>query len=264
MHTNVVIRPSSSEPKLSGPDELKSIALLLDVDGTILDTADTPGSVVVPESLRASLEELHTKCGGALALVSGRLIQDLDGLFAPSRLPAIGGHGAEMRLCGDDATQARYAAPLGASLRKLVAAVAAADPRIILEDKGASLAVHYRLAPHMEQFLKAEIAAIIARVGVQDLEVMNGKAVIEIKPTIFSKGEAVREMMKNPPFAYRKPIFVGDDTTDESVFKVLPMLCGAGYSVERLIPGAKGTFDSPYDVRCWLARLCGRAESNWQ
>jgi trehalose 6-phosphate phosphatase len=143
-----------------------------------------------------------------------------------------------------------------------VAAVAAADPRIILEDKGASLAVHYRLAPHMEQFLKAEIAAVIARVGVQDLQVMNGKAVIEIKPTIFSKGEAVREMMKNPPFAYRKPIFVGDDTTDESVFKVLPVLCGVGYSVERLIPGAKGTFDSPYDVRCWLARLCGRAESN--
>jgi hypothetical protein len=100
--------------------------------------------------------------------------------------------------------------------------------------------------------------------GVQDLEVMNGKAVIEIKPTIFSKGEAVREMMKNPPFAYRKPIFVGDDTTDESVFKVLPMLGGAGYSVERLISGAKGTFDSPYDVRCWLARLCGRAESNWR
>jgi trehalose 6-phosphate phosphatase len=91
---------------------------------------------------------------------------------------------------------------------------------------------------------------------------MNGKAVIEIKPTIFSKGEAVREMMKNRPFAYRKPIFVGDDTADESVFKVLPMLCGVGYSVERLIPGAKGTFDSPYDVRCWLARLCGRAESN--
>jgi trehalose 6-phosphate phosphatase len=264
MHTNVVTRPSSSEPELPAPDELKSIALLLDVDGTILDTADTPGSVAVSKSLRASLEELHTNCGGALALVSGRLIRDLDGLFAPLRLPAIGGHGAEMRLRGDDATQARHAAALGAPLRKLVAAVAASDPRIILEDKGSSLAVHYRLAPHMERILKAEIAAIIARVGVQSLEVMNGKAVIEIKPTIFSKGEAVREMMTNPPFAHRKPIFVGDDTTDESVFKVLPMLGGGGYSVERLIPGAKGTFDSPCDVRRWLARLCGREESNRQ
>jgi trehalose 6-phosphate phosphatase len=141
MHTDVVTRHPSSEPLLPGPDQLKSIALLLDVDGTILDTADTPGSVAVSESLRASLEELHTKCGGALALVSGRLIHDLDGLFAPLRLPAIGGHGAEMRLCGDDATQARHAAALSGALRKLVAAVAASDPSIILEDKGSSLAV---------------------------------------------------------------------------------------------------------------------------
>src|SRR5580700_2381809 len=121
MHTNVVTRPSSSEPLLPGPDQLKSIALLLDVDGTILDTADTPGSVAVSESLRASLEELHTKCGGALALVSGRLIHDLDGLFAPLRLPAIGGHGAEMRLSVDDSTQPRRAAAIGGPLRELVA-----------------------------------------------------------------------------------------------------------------------------------------------
>jgi trehalose 6-phosphate phosphatase len=262
MRTNVVTRRSSSEPELPGPDDLESVALLLDVDGTILDTADTPGSVVVSGSLRASLKELHTKCGGALALVSGRLIHDLDGLFAPLRLPAIGGHGAEMRPCGDDATQTRHAAAHGGALRKLVAAVTESDPRIILEDKGSSLAVHYRLAPHMEWILKTEIAAIIARAGVQDLEVMNGKTVIEIKPPTFSKGEAVCEMMKNPPFSHRRPIFVGDDTTDESVFKVLPILGGVGYSVERLIPGATGTFDSPYDVRCWLARLCGHEENN--
>jgi trehalose 6-phosphate phosphatase len=264
MHTNVVTRPSSSEPQLPRPDELRSIALLLDVDGTIVDTADTPGSVVVSGSLRASLKELHTKCDGALALVSGRLIRNLDALFAPLRLPAIGGHGAEMRLSGNDAPQARHVAAIGGALRKLIAEVAASDPRIVLEDKASSLAVHYRLAPQMEQILKTKIAAIISSVAVQDLEVMHGKAVIEIKPTNFSKGEAVREMMKNPPFAHRKPIFVGDDTTDESVFKVLPMLGGVGYSVERLIPGANGTFDSSYDVRCWLARLSGREGNNHQ
>jgi len=264
MHTNVVTRPSSSEPHLPGPYDLRSIALLLDVDGTILDTAITPSSVVVPGSLRSSLKELHTKCGGALALVSGRLIRNLDALFAPLRLPAIGGHGAEMRLSGSDATQARHAAVVDEALRKLISAAAASDPRIILEDKGSSLAVHYRLALQMEQTLKTKIAAIIARVGVQDLEVMHGKAVIEIKPTSFSKGEAVREMMKSPHFAHRKPVFVGDDTTDESVFKVLPMLSGIGYSVERFIPGANGTFDSPHDVRCWLARLCGREGNHRQ
>jgi trehalose 6-phosphate phosphatase len=257
MPLNVAARSSSREPLLPGPDDLGSIALLLDVDGTIVDTAVTPGSVVVPGTLRASLETLLAKCGGALALVSGRLISNLDTLFTPLRLPAIGGHGAEMRLSGDCATQARHLDAIGTALRKLVADVAAADPRVILEDKGSSLAVHYRLAPQLEQTLKTKIAAIVARLAVPDLEVMPGKAVMEIKSRHFSKGSAVREMMKSSPFAHRKPVFVGDDTTDESVFRLLPTLGGLGYSVEHFIPGASGTFSSPHEVRCWLASLCG-------
>jgi trehalose 6-phosphate phosphatase len=256
MNTNVVTRPFSSDLRLPGQGDLGAIALLLDVDGTILDTAVTPGSVLVPGSLRSSLGALHASCAGALALVSGRLIRDLDALFAPLRVPAIGGHGAEMRLSGGDATRTRHTAAIGGTLRNMVAAAAASDPRIIVEDKGSSLAVHYRLAPQLEQTLKAKIAAIVARMGSPRLEVMHGHAVIEIKPTGFNKGEAVREMMRGPPFAHRKPVFVGDDTTDESVFQVLPMLGGIGYSVNRVIPGASGTFNSPDEVRSWLARLC--------
>jgi trehalose 6-phosphate phosphatase len=261
MHRNAVGFQSPAEPALPRSEDLGAIALLLDVDGTILDTAITPNSVAVPESLRASLKELHAGSGGALALVSGRLIDNLDALFAPLRLPAIGGHGAEMRLSGLGVTRARHAASIGGAMRKLVTE-AAADPRIILEDKGASLAVHYRLAPQMEQMLKTKIAAIVSRVADQDFEIMYGKFVIEIKPTKFNKGEAVSEMMKHPPFAHRKPVFVGDDTTDESVFRVLPAFGGLGYSVERCIPGADGKFDSPGDVRRWLAHLCGREESD--
>lgn len=262
MHANVAQRPPSDEPALPGPGDLGSIALLLDVDGTILDTANAPGSVVVPDSLRSSLKELHAKCGGALALVSGRLIRDLDNLFAPLRLPAIGGHGAEMRLSGQSAAHARHADAIGEECRELVAAEAVADPHVVLEDKGSSLAVHFRLAPQMEQTLKTKIAAIVARVvakdAEQDLEVMNGKAVIEIKSTNFSKGAAVCEMMKSPPFLHRRPVFIGDDITDESVFALLPMLGGIGFSVERSMPGANGTFGSPHEVRDWLAGLCGR------
>src|ERR1700678_3261218 len=165
MPTDMALRSSSTESALPGPGDLESIALLLDIDGTILDLAITPGSVVVSDALRSSLKELHAKCGGALALVSGRLIRNLDTLFAPLRLPAIGGHGAEMRLSGGDATQALHPAVVGEALRNLVAAVAATDPHVIMEDKGTSLAVHYRLAPQMEQTLKTEIAAIVARVG---------------------------------------------------------------------------------------------------
>jgi len=258
----MALRPSFSEPPLPGPGDLGLIALLLDVDGTILDIAITPSGVTVSSALRSSLGQLHAKCGGALALVSGRLIRDLDKLFAPLRLPAIGGHGAEMRTSGELPTQTRHADVIGDGFRKLVAAAAAADPRVILEDKGTSLALHYRLAPQIEQTLKTKIDAIVSRMEVQDLEVMHGKAVIEIKSTHFSKGAAVRELMKSPPFLHRMPVFIGDDTTDLSVFNILPTLGGLGYSVERFMPGANGTFTSPHEVRDWLASLCGRARNN--
>jgi trehalose 6-phosphate phosphatase len=232
---------------------------LLDVDGTIVDMAITPGSVTVSDSLRKSLSELHKRCDGALALVSGRLIRDIDNLFAPLRLPAVGGHGAEMRPRADSPIFARTADAIGDGLRKLVIAAASVDPRVIVEDKTSSLAVHYRLAPHMEQPLKTKIAAIIARLGLRDLEILHGKAVIEIKSIRFSKGVAVRELMKIPPFQNRKPVFLGDDTTDETVFEILPPLGGLGYSVERNMRGADGMFGSPHDVRDWLSSLCGNA-----
>jgi trehalose 6-phosphate phosphatase len=263
MQSIMARRPSFGETPLPGPDDLQSIALLLDVDGTILDMAVTPGGVVVSSALRSSLKELHAKCGGALALVSGRLIRDLDNLFAPLRLPAIGGHGAEMRLTDQLTTQVR-ADSIGEGFRNLIEAAAAIDPRVILEDKGTSLALHYRLAPEVEQPLKRKIEAIVSRHTLQDLEVMYGKAVIEIKSTHFSKGVAVRELMKIPPFLHRKPVFVGDDTTDLSVFKILPMLGGLGYSVERFMPGANGTLASPHEVRSWLAGLCRPARNSRQ
>lgn len=257
MQPSVVAHPLSRKPR---PYDIGAIALLLDVDGTILDTASTPSSVIVPSSLRSSLEELHTRTDGALALVSGRLIRDLDVLFKPLRLPAIGGHGAEMRLASAEVTRTRGNNTIDGALRSLIAAAATSDPRVVLEDKGSSLAVHYRLAPWMEQTLRTKIASIITRVGPEDVEIMHGKAVIEIKSTHFNKGEAVLEMMTNVPFARRQPVFIGDDTTDASVFTVLPTLGGIGYSVERAIPGAIGAFDSPKDVRSWLASLVRHEE----
>jgi trehalose 6-phosphate phosphatase len=237
--------------------ELSSVALLLDVDGTVLDTAETPTSVFVPDSLRTSLRNLHGKSGGALALVSGRLIADLDGLFAPLRLPAIGGHGAEMRLSGQDQIQGRYADGIAVECRQQVAAVASDDPRIFVENKGSSLAVHYRFAPDLKETLKRTLAQIVARAD--DLELIDGKSVVEIKSRRFNKGTAVLELMRSPPFARRRPIFIGDDTTDESVFAALPALGGLGYSVDRAMAGANGMFGSPRRVRDWLGQLSAHA-----
>jgi trehalose 6-phosphate phosphatase len=238
------------------PRDLSSTALLFDVDGTLLDLAATPSSVEVSPALRTSLEVLHSRCGGALALVSGRVIENLDSLFAPLRLPAIGGHGAQMRLRPDGPVRLRTGPVIGSALRKMVTGLTL-DPRIVVEDKGTSLAVHYRMAPELGPALEAKVRAMVDAVAAAAIEVIHGKLVIELKSSKINKGEAVRELMGLPPFAERTPVFLGDDTTDASVFRILPGLGGVGYSVERLMAGASGAFRSPADVRAWLAYLSG-------
>jgi trehalose 6-phosphate phosphatase len=246
---------TSFRPQFRGPIDIGQIAILLDIDGTILDVAATPQAVVVPASLRHTLGKLHARTGGALALISGRLIENIDDLFVPLKLPCVGGHGVEMRISASAPVQRRHA-DLSPLLKRQVIAAVTVDPRIIVEDKGSSLAVHYRLAPGQGPLIKNEIAAILDRAPEARLEMLCGKAVIEVKPLSFNKGVAVRELMKGPPFAQRTPLFVGDDVTDESVFAALPALGGHGYSVGREVAGVEGTFGGPQDVRDWLRDLC--------
>jgi trehalose 6-phosphate phosphatase len=240
--------------------DLEQTALLLDVDGTLLDIAATPDGVVVPSSLRDTLKRLLARSSGGVALVSGRTIATLDRLFAPSKLPAIGGHGAEMRFKAGAAVIRRHAPSLSGKLRERLHALSDIDPRLLIEDKPHSIAVHYRLALHHEDFLRKEVAGILADGSAGQVEVLPGKAVIEIKPKQFNKGTAVRELMSHPPFSGRAPIFIGDDITDEAVFAILPDLGGAGFSVERAMPGADGVVASPEYVRAWLAQLATHAE----
>ena len=239
------------------PIDIAQVAILLDVDGTILDVAATPQSVVVPASLVRTLGELHARTDGALALVSGRLIENLDDLFVPLKLPCVGGHGVEWRIADNAPVQKRHAG-LSPILKEQLTAAVSIDPRIIVEDKGSSLAVHYRLAPELGPSIENKMAGILDRARAEKLEMLCGKAVIEIKPPSYNKGTAVRELLKSLPFAHRTPLFVGDDVTDESVFAVLPALGGFGYSVGREVAGIEGTFDGPQDVRDWLTGLCGQ------
>jgi trehalose 6-phosphate phosphatase len=240
---------------------LRDIAVLLDIDGTILDIAPTPGAVIVPASLRQTLRRLLRETGGALALVSGRSLGDIDLLFAPLRLPAIGGHGAEVRPSPHDNVETEYAQPLDGGLRDRVTELAVGAPGVLVEDKGYSVAVHYRLAPEQEGRVKKAVAAIKADWPEQPIEVLPGKSVVEIKPAGFHKGAAIRELMQHKPFAGRRPIFVGDDTTDESAFAVMPEFDGLGFSVGRPMPGTAHCFAAPSDVRGWLERLSGGEES---
>jgi trehalose 6-phosphate phosphatase len=238
--------------------DIRNRALLLDVDGTILDIAPTPHDVAVPRRLKQALTKLEVQTGGALAFVSGRPLADLDRLFAPLRLAAIAGHGAELRVHGGDQAS-KYEAAIDGDLRGQFAAFASKLDGIILEDKGYSLALHYRLAPQHAEIVREAVAAACAPYPSTSIEVLPGKAVIEVKSTTFNKGTGIRQLMTYPPFRDRRPIFVGDDVTDESAFAVLPEFEGQGFSVGRELSGLAGSFPMPRDVREWLYRAAGLA-----
>lgn len=234
---------------------LGKCALLFDIDGTLIDLAPTPDAICVPPDLPLRLQELSRRTSGALALVSGRTIAAIDAIMKPVRLPAVGGHGAEMRLLSGGEVRAAPVRPLDPHLKKRFTAIADFDPGILIEDKGYSLALHYRLAPHAERYIFDSVAAVRADLPEAPIEVLNGKFVVEIKHEGFSKATAVRELMKQPPFAGRRPIFLGDDVTDESVFAIMADIDGVAYSVGRKAQGVAGHFDSPHDVRQWLAHM---------
>lgn len=234
---------------------LDELALLLDIDGTLLDFAPTPREVSVPPSLRKDLETLHGMTGGALALVSGRAIADLDLLFAPLALPAVGGHGAEMRVARDGAVAPSGAASLDLRLKRELAAVAELGPGILIEDKGYSLALHYRLAPDMGDAVRDAVAAICSRFPELPIVVLPGKSVVEVKLTGFDKATGVARLLKVAPFAGRRPVFLGDDVTDECVFPTLAAHGGFGFAVGRHIDTAEGYFSGPAAVREWLGTL---------
>jgi trehalose 6-phosphate phosphatase len=233
---------------------LNECAVLLDIDGTLLDLAPTPREVWVPPGLAKTLRRLLERTGGALAMVSGRSLNDIDLIFAPDQFPAVGGHGAEMRIRGD--SEAVSPAPsMDKELKRRLAAIAKLSPGILLEDKGYSLALHYRLAPHAEKAIYEAVSLIRADLPNAPIEVLPGKCVCEIKHAGFNKATGVRELMMHEPFKGRRPFFIGDDVTDESVFAIMPDMDGLAFSVGRRAQGVAGHFDSPGDVREFLAHL---------
>jgi trehalose 6-phosphate phosphatase len=234
--------------------DIRTSAVLLDVDGTLLDIAETPPRVEVPAQLKWALEALAGRNGGATSFVSGRSLTDLDRLFAPLKLAAVAGHGAELRMTGG-AVPHRQAAAIPGQLRDSLVAFAASNEGVIFEDKGYSQALHYRLAPQRAEAVYEAVLEACAHYPPGMLDVLPGKSVLEVKLTGFSKGSGIRELMQTSPFRGRRPIFIGDDITDESAFAVLPEFGGLGFSVGRELPGLAGSFETPGDVRAWLYRI---------
>jgi trehalose 6-phosphate phosphatase len=233
-----------------GPPE--RMALFLDVDGTLIDFAERPDAVRVPPELPSVLGAAARRVDGALALISGRTIADLDRLMAPLRLPASGVHGAEMRAAPDAPAAYVPGAIMPPLLVDAVRRTITRFPGTMLEDKGVSLAVHYRGAPAAGTELRTALLRCVTLVGMAQLELMAGELVYEIKPAGFDKGSAVRDFMQLVPFAGRRPVFVSDHPIDQAGFDAAVALGGVGLSVGSRLPGTAGWFTNPEAVRAWL------------
>lgn len=233
------------------PPLSRDAAVFLDVDGTLVHLAETPDAVHVDAALRALLEKLREATGGALALISGRSIADIDALFAPSRFAVAGQHGAERR--GADGTM-HFHADLAhrlhehaRALRRLVQD----NPGMLLEEKGATLALHYRNAPAAAGLAEREARRVVDALG-DDFELQAGKFVLEVKPGGRDKGTAIAEFMAEAPFAGRVPVFVGDDLTDELGFDLVNRIGGMTVKVGPGDTRARWRLGSVDDARRWL------------
>ena len=198
-------------------------ALFLDVDGTVLKIARTPDTVEVSGALRIVLEKLRPQLGGALALVSGRTIADLDYLFGPLHLPTAGLHGFERR----DARNRLHRVSTPVDLDEIRTALQEFETKysgVLVEDKTHAIAVHYRQAPTARAKVRAEVRRLIA--ARPDLQILDGKMVFEIRSTGINKGTAIEAFMAEPPCGGRMPLVLGDDVTDEDGFAFVNDLGG--------------------------------------
>ncbi|HYD98108.1 MAG TPA: trehalose-phosphatase [Alphaproteobacteria bacterium] len=250
-------RPSAATP----PGPFEGWALFLDVDGTLLDIAPEPDAVAVPPNLAAVLAALSARLGGALALVSGRAVADLDRLFLPLVLPAAGQHGGELRRAAGGPVERAGREPGLDAVQAAARGFAAGCPGILVEDKGTSVAVHYRDAPWAAPNLLDALERAVAPAG-ERLHIMRGKMVLEVKAKGTDKGAALRAFMTAPPFAGRVPVFIGDDVTDRDGFRAAEALGGHGVEVApRPTGAARFRLDDPAAVRAWLAGLAEGAEA---
>ena len=227
-------------------------AYFLDVDGTLIDIAETPDAVNVDSELLELIERLNRASGGAVALISGRSISDLESHLGSLRLPLSGQHGMERR----DATGRlwMHAAPPAAkyAIKEQLAPALLRHPGLILEDKGLTLALHYRRSPHLAAYAHRLMRQLADTAG-GGLEVQSGKRVAEIKPAGIDKGTAVAEYLNESPFKGRRPVFIGDDCNDEHGFAEVNRVNGVSVKVGRGGSCAHFRLADVAAVRRWLA-----------
>ncbi|WP_051002368.1 trehalose-phosphatase [Magnetospirillum molischianum] len=225
-------------------------ALFLDIDGTLLDLAPAPDDVVVPADLPQRLESLSRRLSGAVALISGRSLENVDRLF-PGGRDVAGTHGVEWRRSGKVDI---VGAPWPDELTEWIREEARHLTGLLLERKPCSLALHFAANPKIEAEVHS-LAMTAAALSPIALKLVRGKNVYELVPAGTDKGKAIERFLSVPPYAGRIPVFIGDDLTDEDGFKTINRLGGLSAHVGSRATAARYRLNSPEEVRHWLARL---------
>lgn len=221
-------------------------ALLLDLDGTLIDLAPTPDAVRVPPDLPQTLTRLRTTLGEALAIVSGRSPEQVDALLPGIAHAVAGEHGGAIRYAPGEAVRRAPLPAVNAAWLAGAAALVAAHPGTLLEQKQHGFALHYRLAPEAGPALARWLEALLD--GVETHVLLRAHMAYEVKPCGADKGRAVGTLMAHAPFAGRVPVYIGDDVTDEDGIRAAEATGGLGLRVADAFGDAAG-------VRAWLARL---------
>ena len=240
---------------MRSPTIARPISLFLDVDGTLLEFASHPDDVVVGPSLVELLADLHRASGGLLALVSGRSIDSLDRLFSPFRGIAVGLHGLELRRDPASAPERSRASPPPDALRRALERIAREHRAALLEDKGAAIAVHHRLAaPAMQSLRRALRDACVA--FAPQWTVLRGRQVLEVKPRSATKAHGVDALMADAPFRGSVPVAFGDDITDLDMFEAIRRHAGTAVAVGPRIAGSGDLqLDAPGESLALLGEL---------
>lgn len=231
-------------PPLSEWTARQPVALFLDFDGTLVEIAETPDSILVPDDLARRLESLAARIEGRLALITGRSLADIGGHLGRGAIRIVGSHGAEHGDADDPASS------LSRDATAAIAALVGAWPGLLVETKPHGIAIHYRQEPEAEAAVLPVMDDIAEREG---LTVRRGKMVVELGPVQANKGRAVERLMHQPPYAGATPVFIGDDVTDEDGFAAVAAAGGHGILVGAPRPtAAHYRLPSTREVYRWL------------
>ena len=234
---------------------LDGAALFLDFDGTLVELAETPDAIQVSPALSPLIQRLAKRLEGRVAIISGRAIRDLERHLLCSGIAVSGSHGLELRLRDGSQVPLRMSQGLDHA-RERTAHYAAAIPGLLVEEKPFSVALHYRKAPEREAEVQGFMTELAEASG---LALQRGKMVVELRPVGADKGDAVRTLMAEPEFAGARPLFVGDDLTDEDAFRAAAALGGAGILVgAQRETAAEWGLESVAAVAEWLEQIAGR------